>query len=151
MKKKYFQEKTLEGLTGFATTSWVWFNRMNQILDGTTKANGKPNGLDQGYAHVGSSQASNIEEDLQDDDIGPSQVGSAPPQSLPSTILKYGTFANTSNMGTQNNTTIESPHTRAANLHSVYGKIVGNKRHRLNGDMESTFKTLTKSLKELKL
>jgi hypothetical protein len=71
---------------------------MNQILEGTTKANGQPNGLDQGYAHVGSSQASNIEEDLQDDDIGPSQVGSAPPQSLPSTILRFGISANTSSI-----------------------------------------------------
>jgi hypothetical protein len=46
MKKKYFQEKTLEGVTGSATTSWVWFNQMNQILEGTTKANGTPNELD---------------------------------------------------------------------------------------------------------
>ncbi len=79
MKKKYFQEKTTKGVTSFATTSWVWFNRMNQILEGTTKANGTPNGLDQGYAHVGSFQAPNIEEDLLDDDTGPSQGGSVPP------------------------------------------------------------------------
>jgi hypothetical protein len=45
MKKKYFQEK-IGSVTSFATTSWVWFNRMNQILGGTSKANGTPNGLD---------------------------------------------------------------------------------------------------------
>jgi hypothetical protein len=45
---------------------------MNQILKGTTKANGTPNGHDQGYAHVESSQARTIEEDLPNDDIGPS-------------------------------------------------------------------------------
>jgi hypothetical protein len=55
MKKKYFQEKTLESVIGSTTISCVWFNRMNQILEGTTKANGTPNGIDQGYAHVGSS------------------------------------------------------------------------------------------------
>jgi hypothetical protein len=55
MKKKYFQEKIVEGVTSSATTSWVCFNRMNQILEGTTKVNGTLNGLDQGYAHVGSS------------------------------------------------------------------------------------------------
>jgi hypothetical protein len=44
MKKKYFQEK-IGGVTSFATTSWAWFNRMNQILGGTSKANGTPNGL----------------------------------------------------------------------------------------------------------
>jgi hypothetical protein len=45
MKKKYFQEKTTKGVTSFATTSWVWFDQMNQILEGTTKADGTPNGL----------------------------------------------------------------------------------------------------------
>jgi hypothetical protein len=73
---------------------------MNQILEGITKANGTPNGLDQGYAHVGSSQTLNIEEDLPNDDEGPSQVGSAPPQSPPSIILAFGTFVDTSNMST---------------------------------------------------
>jgi hypothetical protein len=52
---------------------------MNQNLEGTTKADGTPNGFDQGYAHVGCSQAPNIEEDLLDVDIGPSQGGSVPP------------------------------------------------------------------------
>jgi hypothetical protein len=80
MKKKYFQEKIVEGVISSATTSWVWFNRMNQILEGTTKANGTLNGLDKGYAHVGSSQAPNIEEGLLYDDTCPSQAGSAPPQ-----------------------------------------------------------------------
>ncbi len=79
MKKKYFQEKTTKGVTGFATTSWVWFNRMNQILESTTKVDGTPNGFDQGYAHVGSSQAPNIEEDFPYDDTRPSQGGSVPP------------------------------------------------------------------------
>jgi hypothetical protein len=62
MKKNYFQKKIAKGVTGSATTSWVWFDKMNQILKGTTKANGTPNGLDQGYAHVESSQAPTIEE-----------------------------------------------------------------------------------------
>jgi hypothetical protein len=79
MKKKYFQEKTTKGVTCSATTSWVWFNRMKQILEGTRKADGTPNGLDQGYAHARSSQALNIEEDLLDDDIGPSQGGNVLP------------------------------------------------------------------------
>jgi hypothetical protein len=52
MKKKYFQEKTTKGVTCSATTSCVWFNRMKQILEGATKADGTPNGLDQGYAHA---------------------------------------------------------------------------------------------------
>ncbi len=43
-------KKTLEGITSFATTSWVWFNRMNQILEGTTKVDDTLNELDQGYA-----------------------------------------------------------------------------------------------------
>jgi hypothetical protein len=64
MKKKCFQEKIAKDVIGFATTSWVWFNRMNQILDGTTKADGTPNGLDHGYAHVESFQAPNIEKKL---------------------------------------------------------------------------------------
>jgi hypothetical protein len=38
MKKKYFQENIIEGVTCFATISWIWFHRMNQILEGTTKA-----------------------------------------------------------------------------------------------------------------
>ncbi len=65
MKKTYFQGKIIEGVKGFTTSSWVWFTRMNQILEGTTKANGTLNGLDRGYAHVGSSQASNIKKGYQ--------------------------------------------------------------------------------------
>jgi len=45
---------------------------MNQNLEGTSKVDGTPNGLYQGYVHAGSSQAPNIKEDLLDDDIGPS-------------------------------------------------------------------------------
>jgi len=60
MKNIYFQEKTLKSLTSFATISRVWFNRMNQILEGTTKVDGTPNGLNQGYAHARFSQAPNI-------------------------------------------------------------------------------------------
>jgi hypothetical protein len=99
MKKKYFQEKTTEGVIGSATTSWVWFNRINQILEGIVKVNGTPNELDQGYAHARSSQASNIEEELLDKDIGPSQARSVPPQSPPSTIPAFGIFVNTSSNG----------------------------------------------------
>jgi hypothetical protein len=99
--------------------------------------------------HARSSQALNIEEDLLDDDIGPSQARSAPPQSLPSTILRFGTSTNTSNMNTRGNTTIELPHTHATNLLGVSGKVVGNKRHKLSGDMEFSFKKLTKSSKKI--
>jgi hypothetical protein len=60
---------------------------MNQILEDTAKVDGTPNGLDQGYAHVGSSQAPTIE-----DDTNPSQARSAPPQSPPSTIPTFDTF-----------------------------------------------------------
>ncbi len=59
MKNIYFQEKTLKSVTSFATISRVWFNRMNQILEGTTKVDGTPNGLNQGYAHARFSQAPN--------------------------------------------------------------------------------------------
>jgi hypothetical protein len=52
---------------------------MNQILEGTTKVDGTPNGLDQGYVHAKSSQALNIGVDFLDDDIGPSQGGSVIP------------------------------------------------------------------------
>jgi hypothetical protein len=54
-EEKYFQKKIAKGVIGSTTTSWVWFNRMNQILEGIAKADGTPNGLDQGYAHVRSS------------------------------------------------------------------------------------------------
>ncbi len=73
-------------------------------MEGTTKANDTPNELDQGYAHDGSSQAPNIEEDLLDDDTSPCQAKSVPPQSLPSTIPRFGTSTDTSNMNTQGNT-----------------------------------------------
>jgi hypothetical protein len=71
---------------------------MNQILEGTTKADGTPNGLEHGYVHAESSQT--IEEDLPNDDTRSNQVGNAFPQSPPSTILAFGTSTNTSNMGT---------------------------------------------------
>ncbi len=114
-------------------------------MEGKAKANGTPNRLEQGYVHVGSSQAPNIEEDLPNDDIG-----LAPPRSPPSIILAFGTFVYTSNMGTQGNIAIELPHTRATNLLGVFNKAMGNKRHRLNGDMASTFKKLIESSKKIK-
>ncbi len=46
-------------------------------------------------------------------------------------------------MGTCGNTTTEFPHTRAKNLH--VGKVVGNKRHRLSGDITFAFKKLIES------
>jgi hypothetical protein len=49
---------------------------MNQIFEGTTKVDGTPYGLDQGYIHVGSSQAPNIEKDLPNDDTNRSQAKS---------------------------------------------------------------------------
>jgi hypothetical protein len=52
-------------------------------------------------------------------------------------------------MGTQGNTTTESPHTRVANLPSVFGKVMGNKRCKLNGDMAFTFKKLIESLEKI--
>jgi hypothetical protein len=67
---------------------------------------------------------------------------SAPPQSPVSIIPAFGNVANTSSMGTQGNIATKSPHTRATNLLGVYGKVVGNKRCRLNGDKTSTFKKL---------
>ncbi len=142
MKKKYFQEKTREGVIGSTTTSSVWFNRMNQILEGIAKINGTPNELDQGYAHARSSQALNIEKDLPNDDTSPSQAGNAPSQSPPSTIPAFGTYVDTSSMGTRGNTTIDLPHTHATNLPNVSGKAMGNKKCRLSGDMASTFKKL---------
>jgi hypothetical protein len=149
MKKKYFQEKTTEDVTSSTTTSWVWFDNMNQILEGTTKADGTPNGLDQGYAHAESSQAPTIEEDLPDDDTSPSQAGSAPPQSPPSTISAFGISTDTSSMGTRDNIAIESPHTHATNLPGVSGKLVRNKRQRLSGDMAFAFKKLIESLEKI--
>jgi hypothetical protein len=59
MKNIYFQEKTLKNVTSFATISRVWFNRMNQILEGTTKVDGTPNRLNHGYVHARFSQAPN--------------------------------------------------------------------------------------------
>jgi hypothetical protein len=41
-------------------------------------------------------------------------------------------------------------HTRATNLLSVFNKAMGNKRHRLSGDMAFAFKKLTKSSKKIK-
>ncbi|CAM6006953.1 unnamed protein product [Sphagnum balticum] len=96
---------------------------MNQILEGIAKANGTPNELDQGYVHARSSQAPTIEEHLPSDDTGPSQARNAPPQSPPSTILAFGTSIDTSNMGTQDNSTTELPHTLAANLLVFMAKL----------------------------
>ncbi len=114
-------------------------------MKGKAKANGTPNHLEQGYVHVGSSQAPNIEEYLPNDDIG-----RAPPRSSPSIILAFGTSIDTLNMGTQGNIAIESPHTHAANMFGVFNKAMGNKRHRLSGDMASAFKKLIKSSKKIK-
>jgi len=52
-------------------------------------------------------------------------------------------------MNIRGNTTTESLHTCATNLPSVSSKIVGNKRHKLNGDMEFAFKKLTESSKKI--
>jgi hypothetical protein len=43
-------------------------------------------------------------------------------------------------MGTQGNTATESPHTHVTILPGVSNKAVGNKRHRLSGDMAFAFK-----------
>jgi hypothetical protein len=95
MKKKYFQKKIIEGVIGSATTSWIWFDKMNQILEGKTKVDDTSNGLDHDYVHPGSSQALTIEKYLPNDDIGLSQVGNAPPQNSPSIIPTFGTYADT--------------------------------------------------------
>jgi len=118
---------------------------MNQILEGTTKVDDTSNGLDHDYVHPGSSQALTIEKYLPNDDIGLSQVGNAPPQNPPSIIPTFGTYADTSSMRIRGNTTIELPHTHATKFLGVFGKDVGNKRRRLNGDMASTFKKLIES------
>jgi hypothetical protein len=52
-------------------------------------------------------------------------------------------------MNIRGNTTNESFHTCATNLPSVSSKTVGNKRHKLNGDMEFAFKKLTESSKKI--
>jgi hypothetical protein len=52
-------------------------------------------------------------------------------------------------MGIQGNTATKSPHICATNLPGVYGKAMGNKRCRLNGDMASTFKKLIEFLKKI--
>ncbi len=54
-------------------------------------------------------------------------------------------------MGTRGNITIESPHTHATNLFAVSNKVVGNKKHRLSGDMAFVFKKLAKSSKKIKI
>jgi len=56
------------------------------------------------------------------------------------TILAFGTSTDTSSMGTQGNTATESPHTHVTILPGVSNKAVGNKRHRLSGDMAFAFK-----------
>jgi hypothetical protein len=145
MNKNYFQKNIVEGVTSSTTISWIWFYRMNQILEGATKVDDTPNGLDQGYVHVGSFQAPTIEKYLPNDDIGPSQVGSAPTQNPTSIIPAFGIVANAFSTGIRGNTTTKSLHTYATNLVGVFGKVVGNKRRRLNGDMASTFKKLIES------
>ncbi len=45
MKKKN-QKKAMKGVIGVTTASWVWFPKINQILEGTTKADAKPSGID---------------------------------------------------------------------------------------------------------
>jgi hypothetical protein len=52
-------------------------------------------------------------------------------------------------MGTQGSTATKFPHTHATNLPSVSSKVVGNKRHSLNGDMAFTFKKLIESLEKI--
>ncbi len=52
-----------------------WSSKIYHELFSKQSPQEKENGLDQGYAHVGSSQALNIEEDSPDDDTGPSQGG----------------------------------------------------------------------------
>jgi hypothetical protein len=74
------------------------------------------------------------------DDTCPSQAGSAPPQSPPSSMPTFGIFANTSSMNTWGNTATKLPHTHAANLPGVSGKAVGNKRCRLSGDRNKSWK-----------
>jgi len=145
MKKKYFQKKIIEGVKGSATTSWIWFDKMNQILDGATKVDDTSNGLDHDYVHPGSSQALTIEKYLPNDDIGLSQVGNAPPQNPPSIIPTFGTYVDTSSMGIRGNIAIELPHTHAKKFLGVFGKDVGNKRCGMSGDMASTFKKLIES------
>jgi len=44
-EEEIFSRKDSKRCYSFTITSWVWFNRMNQSLEGTTKANGTPNGL----------------------------------------------------------------------------------------------------------
>jgi hypothetical protein len=121
---------------------------MNQILEGIAKVNDTFNEIDKGYAHARSSQVVNIEKDLLDDDTCLSQGGSALPQSPPSTIPAFGTSVNTSSMGTRGNTTIDSPHT-CNKFTYVSGKIVGNKRCRLSGDMAYAFKKLIEYLEKI--
>jgi hypothetical protein len=53
-------------------------------------------------------------------------------------------------MGSQGNTAIESPHTCATNLFGVSNKVVGNKKHRLSGDMTFVFKKLAESSRKIK-
>jgi hypothetical protein len=44
--EKENQKETTKGVIGATTISWVWFDKMNQILEGTAKANDTPSGLD---------------------------------------------------------------------------------------------------------
>jgi hypothetical protein len=40
----YLQEKPMKGVASATTTSWVWFDRMDQILESMTKIVGTPKG-----------------------------------------------------------------------------------------------------------
>jgi len=42
----YLQEKPMKGVASATTTSWVCFERMDQILESMTKIDGKPKGFD---------------------------------------------------------------------------------------------------------
>ncbi len=42
----YFQEKPTNGVPSATTTSWVWFDRMDQILESMTKIDGTPKGFE---------------------------------------------------------------------------------------------------------
>jgi hypothetical protein len=62
-KKKHFEKKAMVISVISATTiSWIQFDMMNQIIEGTTKANDTPN--NHGYGHVESFQPPIIKEHL---------------------------------------------------------------------------------------
>jgi hypothetical protein len=67
-KRQHKVLHVLELLHGFVSIRWTKIWKHN-------KGNGTPNGLDQDYVHVESSQTPTIEKDLPNDDTGPSQIG----------------------------------------------------------------------------